>query len=348
MYYYIVMIKSILKKLSIGENLTAEETSAFIQAVAIDEVTPSQLGAFILGITAKTPTVDEITGIVVKLREFAHRVNFGNKDVVCPCGTGADNSGSFNISTASALVCASDESVIVAKHANCAISSQCGSSNVLEELGIKLAKTPEEAIEQAYNFNVTFLHSPFFNTAISKINPIRRELGMRTLFNFTGPMINPSFPTGQAFGASSVEMAEKMIEVLRNTGSKRAMIFTGINPIMDEISVCGETIIQRLQDGIIDKISVSPEDFGIKRASLEELKGSDIKGNAEIIRGIFKNEIQGPKKDIVALNAAALFWAAGKVEKLEDGLSLSYNLIEEGNAYNKLEELKCQKIKQKK
>jgi anthranilate phosphoribosyltransferase len=340
------MIKNILKKLSLGQNLTAEETSDFVEAVAFDSITPAQLGAFIIGITAKTPTVDEMTGIVIKLRDFAHRVDFGDKNIVCSCGTGSDNSGSFNISTAAAIVCAADESTIVAKHANCAISSKCGSSNVLEELGIKLAKTPSEAKEQVENFNITFLHSPFFNTAVGKINPIRKELGMRTLFNFTGPLINPAFPTGQAFGASSDVMAEKMIQVLKNTGSKRAMIFTGIDPLIDEISVCGKTKIFRLQNEIIASFIAEPEDFGIKKASLESLKGNDVSENARIIKGIFKNEIQGSKKDTVAINAAALFWASEKCEKLEDGLSLSYNLIETGKAFNKLEELTWQKIKQ--
>ena len=334
------MIKQILKKLSQSQNLSYDETKTFIELVAIGEATPAQIGAFILGLTAKSPTVKELTGIVTKLREFAIKVELPNKNIACSCGTGSDNSGSFNISTASAILASSDNETIITKHANCAISSKCGSSNVLEELGIKLAKNPEEARKQVEKHNITFLHSPFFNTAISKINPIRQELGMRTLFNFTGPLINPAFPTGQAFGASSVTMAEKMIEVLKNTGSKKVMIFTGIDPKIDEISICGETKVFKLTNGIIEKFSIFPEDFGLKRAQLEDLKGANTKENASIIKDIFQGKIQGAKLDIVAINTAALFWAADKVQKLEDGLYLSYNLIEQGLASKKLEELK--------
>jgi len=334
------MIKNVLKKLSRSQNLSYDETRSFIELIAQNEVTPAQIGAFILGMTAKSPTVEELTGVVTKLREFAIKVELPNKNIVCSCGTGSDNSGSFNISTASAILASSDNETTIAKHANCAISSKCGSSNVLEELGIKLAKTPEEAQKQVQKNNITFLHSPFFNTAVSKINPIRQELGMRTLFNFTGPMINPSFPTGQAFGASSVTMAEKMIEVLKNTGSKKVMIFTGIEPKIDEISICGETKVFKLSNGIIEKFSIFPEDFGLKRAKLEDLKGANAKENASIIKDIFQGKIKGAKLDIVAINTAALFWAADKVQKLEDGLHISYNLIEQGSAYKKLEELK--------
>lgn len=337
------MIKTILKKLSTGQNLSSDEAGTFIELVAQNEATQAQIGAFILGITAKNPTIDELTGIVCALRKFAIKVDIPN--AVCSCGTGSDNSGSFNISTSVAILAASEGTIKVAKHANSAISSQCGSSNVLEELGIKLARTPQEAKEQALEHNLTFLHSPFFNTAVSKINPIRQELGIRTLFNFTGPMINPSFPAGQAFGASSAIMAEKMIEVLKNTGTPRAMIFVGIDPKLDEISLCGETRIFKLENGIVDKFSIFPEDFGLKRTTLEELKGSDAKGNAAIIQDIFAGKIQGAKKDIIAINTAALFWAANRVKKLEEGLSLSYNLIEEGAAHKKLKELQCQKMK---
>lgn len=337
------MIKTVLKKLSIGQSLSAQEAGDFIELIAQSEATPAQIGAFILGITAKTPTIEELTGIVFALRKFAIKVDIPN--AVCSCGTGSDNSGSFNISTAVALLASSEGTITVAKHANSAISSKCGSSNVLEELGIKLAKTPQEAQEQAREHNITFLHSPFFNTAVSKINPIRQELGVRTLFNFTGPMINPSFPAGQAFGASSATMAEKMIEVLKNLGTPRAMIFAGIDPKLDEISVCGETKIFKLENNLIEKFTVTPEDFGIKRASIDHLKGADTKQNAEIIERVLKGEIEDAKKDIVAINTSALFWAAGRVEKLEDGLSLSYNLIEEGLAYKKLKELQCQKQK---
>lgn len=334
------MIKEVLKKLSQSQNLSYDETKNFIELIAQGEVTPAQIGAFIVGITAKTPTVEELTGIVTKLREYATRVDLNSPNVACSCGTGSDNSGSFNISTASAILASSDNETVIAKHANCAISSKCGSSNVLEELGIKLAKTPEEAKEQVKKHNITFLHSPFFNTAVRKINPIRQELGIRSLFNFTGPMINPSFPTGQAFGASSLTMAEKMIEVFKNIGSKKVMIFTGIDPKIDEISICGETKVFKLENGVIEKFSIFPEDFGLKRAKLEDLKGANATENASIIKDIFQGKIQGAKLDVVALNTAALFWAADKIQKLEDGLSISYNLIEQGAAYKKLEEIK--------
>lgn len=333
------MIKYILKKLSKGENLSLEEAKQTIDCFSKKEATPGQIGSFLTAITMKTPTTEEMTGFVFRMRELATRIEIDTENIVDSCGTGGDASGTFNISTTAAIIAASCNNIIVAKHANYGITSKCGSSNVVSELGINLVKTPKEAKVAATGKGITFIHSPFFHSATASVNPIRQELGFRTVFNFLGPLVNPSFPTGQVIGVADLKMAPKMIEVLKNVGCKKALVVHGINPIIDEISICGETKIFRLQNGLIDDFTVSPEDFGIKKATLEDLKGSTPKENAILIKEILKGSITGAKKDAVAINAAGMLWAGNQVATLEEGLSLAYNLIESGKAYKKLEEL---------
>ena len=334
------MGNKILEKLLNNKRLNETEIFEFVSAIDAEELSEAEIAAFIMGISSREVSIDEFTFLVLALKNFSKKINFNVENIVCSCGTGADGASTFNISTAAAIVAASCEKTIVAKHANCAISGLCGSSNVIQQLGCSLAVSVEDAISQADAWNITFLHSPFFNTAINKINPVRQKLKIRSLFNFMGPLLNPSNLTGQAFGVASVDMASKIIEVLKNLNLKRAMVFCGISPLLDEISTCSETQIYCLNNGIIEEISIAPEEFGIARTSIEELKGGDIAQNAEIITNIFECEESTPKTDIVALNAAALLWSAGVDYNLEEGVDLAYNLIENKIALKKLNNIK--------
>lgn len=333
------MIKNIIQKLSRGENLSYDEAKGVIDCFSKNEATPGQIGSFLTGITIKKPTTEEMTGFASRMRELATKIPIEANNIVDSCGTGGDASGTFNISTTAAIIAASCNNLVVAKHANYGITSKCGSSNVVSELGIKLVQTPEEAQKATNDKGITFIHSPYFHSATASVNPIRQELGFRTVFNFLGPLVNPTFPTGQVIGVADLEMAPKMIEVLKNIGCKKALIVHGKNPIIDEMSICGETEIFRLKNDSIDNFTVTPEDFGIKRATLDDLKGDGPKENALLIKEILKGNVTGPKLDAVALNAAGLLWVGNQAETLEEGLSLAYNLVESNKAYEKLEEL---------
>lgn len=333
------MIKDILKKLSKKEDLSYEEARKVIDCFSKGEATPGQIGAFLSTITMKKPSTEEMTGFVSRMRELATKVEVDADNIVDSCGTGGDGSNTFNISTTAAIVTASCNEIIVAKHANYGITSKCGSSNVVTELGIDLVQTPEKAQIATKEKSITFIHSPYFHNATASVNPIRQELGFRTVFNFLGPLVNPTFPTGQVVGVADLEMAPKMIEVLKNVGCKKALVVHGIDPIIDEISICGETKVFRLQNGVIDNFTITPEDFGIKKATLEDLKGASPKENAELIKEILKGNITDAKLDAVAINTAAMLWAGNQAKTLEEGLSLAYNLIKSGKAYQKLEEL---------
>lgn len=334
------MGNKILEKLVKNKHLNEKDIFGFISELQEGHLSEAEIGAFIMGISSRSVDVDEFTHLVLALRNFSNKINFDAKNIVCSCGTGADGASSFNISTAAAIVTASCEKVLVAKHANCAISGMCGSSNLIQELGGFLAKNPEEALNFSKKSNIVFLHSPFFNSAINKINPVRQKLKMRSIFNFIGPLLNPANLTGQAFGVASVDMAKKIIEVLKNLQIKRAMVFCGVNPLLDEISICSETQLYCLNGGIVEEFIISPEEFGIARAPLEVLQGGDVVLNANIIKEVLKGEKLDSKVDVVAMNAAALLWAGEVVDNLEDGVSLAYNLIENGRAFRKLDEIK--------
>ena len=271
------------------------------------------------------------------MREKAVKIDISD-EVVDSCGTGGDGANTFNISTASAFVVAA-AGVKVAKHSNAGFSSKCGSSNVLEALKIPLLQTPEAVKDSLTKHSIAFIHAPYFHNSTRHVNAVRRELGIRTVFNFLGPLSNPARPTGQVIGVSNPEMLPKMIETLRNLGCKRAMTVCGLDPSMDEFSLCGETLVYELKDGEIRDYKVKPEDFGLKTASLEDIEGGMPDENANIIRGIFAGKITGAKKDILVLNSAAVLLVGNRAETLEEGVRLANEVITSGKALNKLEEL---------
>ncbi|MFA6988499.1 MAG: anthranilate phosphoribosyltransferase [Candidatus Gastranaerophilaceae bacterium] len=330
------MIKEVIKKLSENKNLSFEESRNFIDFISEGKVTSGQIGAFLTAITMKKPTVDEMAGFASRMREKANLVRHGFDNVVDSCGTGGDCANTFNISTtASILASASD--LKVAKHSNFGITSMCGSSNVLQSLGIKLVETSEEAEKQLKNKGITFIHSPFFHKSTASVNPIRKEIGIRTVFNFIGPLVNPAIPTGQVLGVSSYEMCSVIIEVLKTLGLKKALVVHGVNPVIDEISICSETLIFRLENGKIDKFILKPEDFGVKTSNIENLKGSTPDNNAVKIKDILEGKIQGPCLDAVLINTAGLLWVGNKVSSLAEGVEYALNIVTSGKAKEKLD-----------
>lgn len=328
----------ILQKLINKESLTAHEIREFVKNVVDKEVPDSVIGAFILGLTQKGVNLDEIKALVTAMREQALRLDFYDGDVVDSCGTGADLQGTFNISTCSAIVAASAGAKVI-KQTNSNITSLSGSSNFIEALGIKLCTTYGEAKEQFENNDICFVHSPSFNRVAGVFNPIRKQLGFRSVFNFLGPVINPSFPNCQLLGVAFPEMAENLIEVLKFLNLKHAMVVHAKEPLLDEISICSPTTVFELKDGGIEKYEIMPEKFGIKRADITALRGATPKYNASLALDIFSGKIKDAKLDVIAMNAGAMIYLSGRAKSHLDGIMKAYSAVNSFKALDKVQAL---------
>ena len=333
------MIQNAIKKVIEGKSLTLKEAGDIIDFIADNKALPSQIGAFLTSLKMKGETVDEITGFALKMREKALKINMDEIDtVVDSCGTGGDCSNSFNISTASAIL-ASASGLMVAKHSNFGFTSLCGSSNVVEALKISFTKSPQEITKLLKKNNIVFIHAPYFHKCTQNVNSVRKELGIRTVFNYLGPLTNPVSPTGQVLGVANTEIAQTMAEVLNNLGCKKAMVVCGQDPVIDEISICGKTLVYKLEKGKIEHFEIFPEDFGFTRANIKDIEGGTPETNAKIIKDIFNGVIDGAKLDAVLINTAALLWVGDKTDSIENGIKLAKNLISEGLAKKKLKQI---------
>ncbi len=333
------MFINIINKLLEHKDLTLEESKSVIEIIATQEIPDAQIAAFLTLLKYKGETVEEISGLAQGLREKAEKISISkDKIIVDSCGTGGDQVNTFNISTASSIVAAS-AGVYVAKHSNFSLTSKCGSSNVLQALGINLSQTSKEVENDFNNKSIAFIHAPYFHKTTARVHQVRKSLGFRTIFNFLGPLTNPTYPAGQVLGVSDPGMCPKMIEVLKVLGCKKALVVNSKNPIMDEISICGETDIYKLENEKIEKFEIHPDDFGVKQSSIDSISGGSPDENAQIIKDIFSCKLKGPKLDILVLNAAALLWVGEKVSSIQEGVLMVYNLIENGVVYNKLQEL---------
>jgi len=334
------MLKQYISKLVNKENLSVNEVKQIVNIMEEGIISPAQIAAFLTALKMKGETPEEITGFALSLRKKAISINTqGITDIVDSCGTGGDCSNTFNISTTCAIIAAAS-GLNVAKHSNFGFTSQCGSSNVIEALGIKLVKTAEEAEKSLRNHNITFIHAPYFHKCTSHVNPVRKEIGIRTIFNFLGPLSNPTNPTGQVLGVPCSKIAPKIAETLNNLGCKKAMIVHGQNPILDEISICGKTLVYKLEKGAIEQIELHPQDFGFKISSLNEILGGSPQENAQIIENVLSGKCFDARFDTVLLNTGALLWVGNKVDSIEKGIDLAKELILSGKAAKKLQELK--------
>lgn len=334
------MLKKYLIKITEKQNLTSEESGELIELMSAGKVPPSQIAALLVSLKMKGETSEEITGFAAKMREKALKINMqGLENTVDSCGTGGDKTNTFNISTVSAIA-ASAAGLNVAKHSNFGFTSKCGSSNVLQALGIKLSQTPEDVEKSIKEKNITFIHAPYFHKCTFHVNTVRKELGIRTVFNILGPLTNPAYPTGQVIGVPNKELCHKTAEVLKNLGCKKAMIVNGLNPVMDEISICGKTFVSELNAGKIENFEIHPEDFGFKSAKLEDIRGGTPEVNAKIAEDLLCGKISGPKLDIVLMNTAALLMVGNFVDSWEDGIKTATEVIQSGKSAQKLAELR--------
>lgn len=344
------MIKEAIAKVVEQEDLTQVEIEAVMDEIMTGSATPAQIGAFITALRLKGETVDEITGAARVMRAKAMKVNLNNHQVnidrdeinmeeetiLDTCGTGGDGTNTFNVSTATAFVVAG-AGIKVAKHGNRAVSSHCGSADVLESLGVKLDITSTDVERCIREVGIGFLYAPLYHTAMKYVAGPRREIGIRTIFNLLGPVTNPAGASAQVLGVYDPGLTEKMARVLRNLGTKEAFVVCG-EGTFDEISICGPTRISHLKDGEVKSFDITPEDYGLKRAVPDAVKGGSAETNARIIRDILDGE-KGPKRDMVLLNAAAAFIAAGLDTGLKEGINRAIDSIDSGRAREKLDKL---------
>ena len=329
------MIREAIARVVDGGTLSEAESRAVMEEIMEGRATDAQIAAFLVALRMRGETVEELVGAANAMREKATEVPIG-VDAVDTCGTGGDGAGTFNISTVAAFVVAG-AGVPVAKHGNRSVSSRCGSADLLEALGIRLDLPPETLARCVEEVGIGFLFAPLLHRAMKHAIGPRREIGVRTLFNLLGPVTNPAGVRRQVLGVYSPDRVEQMAEVLKDLGTKRALVVHGDG--MDEVTICGPTLVGELKDRGVRTYQVVPEDFGFRRVELRELSGGDTRTNAEIAEGVLKGE-PGPKRDVVVLNAGAAIWIGGKASSWEEGVQMAQEAIEDGMAWSKVEELR--------
>lgn len=330
------MIKEAILKLSKKENLNYEEAEEVMNEIMSGKATAVQMSSYLTALSMKGETIEEITGSAAGMRENCIKL-LHNMEVLEIVGTGGDNSNSFNISTASAIVIAAG-GVAVAKHGNRAASSKCGAADVLEELGININISPEKSREILSKINICFLFAQNYHIAMKYVAPVRKELGIRTVFNILGPLSNPAGANIELMGVYDESLIEPLAKVMQNLGVKRGMVVYGTDKI-DEISMSSETkVCEILDKENLKSYTISPKDFGYDFCDKKELEGGSVKENAEIIRNIFNLKDNGAKRKSVCMNAGAGFYIAKKVKNIKEGVKMAESLIDEKKAFEKLED----------
>lgn len=329
------MIREAIKKVVDGQNLSEDEAREVMDKIMSGKATDAQIASFLTALRMKGETVEEITGFASVMREKSTRVRPRQELVIDTCGTGGDLSGTFNISTAAAFVVAG-AGVHVAKHGNRSVSSHCGSADVLETLGIRLDLPPQTVAKAIDEVGIGFLFAPLFHQAMKFVMPARKETGIRTVFNILGPLTNPAGASCQLVGVYDKNLTATLARVLGNLGSKHALVVHGDG--LDEISNTGESVISEYHQGSVETYAVTPQALGLRRAKHYELKGGSVQENARILRDVLRGR-NGPRRDVVLLNAAAALVAADRGNNLKQGIELAARSIDSGKALEKLKRL---------
>ncbi len=343
-----------------NQSLSRGDARDAMAEVLTGKCTDAQIAALLVALRMKSETVEEIVGFAEAIRAAAaplpiERVNATDaiavsgtgrdalveesprdSSLVDTSGTGGDASGTFNISTATALVTAG-AGVRVAKHGNRSISSKCGSADVVEALGINIQLSPERAAQCLREVGICFLYAPNLHPAMKQVQTVRRELRMRTMFNLLGPLTNPARASGQVVGVYSLDLVEKLAEALSMLGLHRALVVHGLDGL-DEITITGTTRVAEAREGAVRSYEIEPEEFGMARATLQDISGGDATENAGIVRAVLAGE-KSPRRDVVLLNAAAALVAAGRADRIGDAIALASQSIDSGAATGKLEAL---------
>lgn len=317
-----------------GKALTLEESEEAFTIMMSGQATPAQIGGFLMSLRVRGETIDEISGAVNAMRKKMLPV-YTDKDTIDIVGTGGDQSGSYNVSTATAFVVAG-AGIPVAKHGNRALSSKSGAADALKSLGVNIDATPEIIGKCISEIGLGFMFAPTHHSAMRHVGPARVELGTRTIYNILGPLSNPAGATKQLIGVFSPEWVVPLAKVLQNLGSQSVWVVHGDG--MDELTTAGETQVAELKNGKISTFTVTPEDAGLKRVTMDDLKGGDPDYNAAALKALLEGA-HGAYRDIVLLNAAASFIVAGKTDNLKQGVKLAEQSIDEGKAAEMLKQL---------
>ena len=329
------MIRESIIKLSKKQNLTYQEAEEVMDEIMSGKATPVQMSAYLTALALKGETIDEITASAAGMR--AHCIKLlHDMDVLEIVGTGGDGSNSFNISTTASLVIAAG-GVPVAKHGNRAASSKSGAADVLEALGVKITIPPEKSQELLKKIGICFLFAQNYHIAMKYVAPIRKELGIRTVFNILGPLSNPAGANMELMGVYDEALVEPLAQVMANLGVTRGMVVFGQDSL-DEISMSAPTSVCEIKDGKFTSYVLTPEQFGYERCTKEELQGGTPQENAEITKAILEGKETGAKRHAVCLNAGAALYIAGKAASIEAGVKMAEQLIDSGAALKKLEE----------
>lgn len=344
------MIKEAIAKVVSKRDLAEPEMEEAMEEIMTGNATPAQIGAFITALRMKGETVDEITGAARVMRAKAKRININNhlvnidrdeiniedETVLDIVGTGGDGTRTFNVSTTTAFV-AAGAGLRVAKHGNRAVSSLCGSADVLENLGVNLDVTNTDVERCIHEIGIGFLYAPLYHGAMKYAAGPRKEVGLRSIFNLLGPLTNPAGANVQVLGVYDPSLTEMMAQVLGRLGTREAFVVSG-EGTFDEISICGPTWVSHLREGQIENFQMTPEEYGFTRAIMADIRGGNAKENARIVRNVLDGE-QGPKRDMVLLNGAAAFVASGLDTRFQEGINRAKDSIDSGRALEKLDSL---------
>lgn len=329
------MLKKYLNQVINGENLSQQEAMEAMQVIMSSQATEAQIGAFLTALKVKGEVSEEISGFAQTLLKHADRVSH-SKPVICPCGTGGDTKGTFNVSTTVAFVLAGG-GVAVAKHGNRSVSSSCGSADVLSQLGVMIDQPATKVSEEIEHLDIGFLFAPALNQAMRVVANPRKELGFRTVFNLLGPIINPAYLDYQLVGIYDGSLTEKVAEVLKMVGVKQAMVVHSDDG-MDEISTNCLTKVSEMRAGSVHTYYLNPQEYGFQSGTIADYHGGSPEENAQIVRAILNGD-QGAKRDIVVLNAAAGFYITNKTKTIAEGIQLAKATIDSGAALAKLDAL---------
>lgn len=332
------MIKEAIDKIVQHGDLSYDEAYATMREIMGGKTSPTQNAAFLAALSTKSTkaeTIDEISGCAAAMRELATPVPHPGIETLEIVGTGGDRSGTFNISTTAALLCAA-AGAKVTKHGNRAASSQCGTADCLEALGVNLCQDPERVLAELGGCGIAFLFAQSYHTAMGYVGPIRRELGFRTVFNILGPLTNPARPTYFLLGVYDEYLVEPVAKVLAKLGVRRAYVVYGTDR-MDEISLSAPTAVCELKEGYYRSFTLRPEDFGLKRCKKEDLLGGTPAKNAQVVRDILTGKLDGPKCDVALLNAGAALHVCGVADSVAEGIEVAREQIASGNAMRTLD-----------
>lgn len=329
------MANPILEKVVAGNDLTELEMMTYLNEIMSGEKSEAEIASFLTALKIKGESVTEIVAGAKVLREKAAPIDMGNLESIDTCGTGGDSTGTYNISTAVAIVAAA-AGVHVVKHGNRSVSSKCGCADVLEASGVKIDLTPEQVKDCVHQIGIGFLFAPTFHSAMRFVGPARKNLGFRTIFNILGPLANPANATSQVVGVFEERLTKVYGQALKELGLKNVLVVHGKDGL-DEITITDETAVTELKNGELTHYTIKPEDFGIKRAKISDLAGGEKVLNAEILQEVLSGA-KGPKRDILLINAGAALYVAEKASSIKEGMAIAAKTIDQGLAIAKMKE----------